>query len=104
MIRNLLRAGPRQAPPGAARVASSGGSAGPGTSTRCNGGLWTNVSKKKATRSSAGNRGHGRPRFDSHIHPPVKRLADTPDTYAGMVSALFLGLSIVFAHSHLGFD
>ena len=61
--RARLPAGPERARPwarpGAAREALSGGSSVPGTWTRCSGGLWTNASKRKATRSSAGNKGQG---------------------------------------------
>ena len=56
-----LPAGPERARPwarpGAARVALSGGSSIPGTWTRCSSVLSINASKRKATRSSAGNRG-----------------------------------------------
>ncbi len=70
-----LPAGPeRKRPwkrPGVAREALSRGSSVPGTWTRCSGGLWTNASKTKATRSSTGNKGQG---GLGSIPPAVPRL------------------------------
>ena len=82
------------APPGVARPALSGGSSIPGTWTRCSGGLWNNASRRKATRSSAGNEGQGG--FFS-TSPAILRLSPQPTPFKLPYALPFPRQSISFS-------